>query len=251
MEENPLSKNSLLPLSHSTHTPPSHNSHSSPSHPPGPSINADEELLDLHGGRVGVAADGIPPLGEAEEASFAHLRRSFNMAEFPALTSRVVDENDPIAMAELEKLKASWSEKMGTILADSLPALVAPPPLKPTSEHVLTPFPPTGSCQARCNIIALHPQPATIDIPPPPARDSPATLMFQLPRPLQQRASLQILGFPRQLLGFRLATFHLPQQLQLHATLHILGFSRRQQPSFRLHTRQPPLLSLLRPLMGY
>ncbi|KAK4433588.1 hypothetical protein Salat_1121300 [Sesamum alatum] len=133
MEENPLSKNSLLPLSHTTHTPPSHISHSSPSHPTSPSINAGEELLDVYCGGVGVAADGIPPLGEAEETSLVHLRRNFNMAEFLALASLVVDENDPTAMAELEKLKASWSEKMGTVFAQSPPALVVPPPLKPTS----------------------------------------------------------------------------------------------------------------------
>ncbi|KAK4433570.1 hypothetical protein Salat_1119400 [Sesamum alatum] len=81
----------------------------------------------------------------------------------------------PTVFGHLERWKRPlWCiSGEGAVFAQSPPALVVPPPLKPTSEHVLTPFPPTGSRQARRTIIPLHPQPTTIDIPPPPTRDPP------------------------------------------------------------------------------
>ncbi|KAL0394852.1 UNVERIFIED_CONTAM: hypothetical protein Slati_4451400 [Sesamum latifolium] len=65
----------------------------------------------------------------------ARIQNEFNIEEFLALASRVVDSGDVASLAALTDLKTRWVQKFGV-------------PLKPVTAHELTPFRPP-LCQAR------------------------------------------------------------------------------------------------------
>ncbi|KAL0420749.1 UNVERIFIED_CONTAM: hypothetical protein Slati_3097800 [Sesamum latifolium] len=87
-----------------------------------------------------------------EVASLARLKSEFNITEFLALATRVIDEGDSDALRAISDLKVKWAAKFG------VDAAVAPP-LRPVATRPSTPF--------RHAVVLLHPTIRVLRLPSP------------------------------------------------------------------------------------
>ncbi|KAK4412355.1 hypothetical protein Salat_2882300 [Sesamum alatum] len=109
--------------------------------------NDEPPLDDIESGNGSVVV-GCP--SSEEENALNRLFSEFNLSEFLALASRVIDAGDIASLEAISDLKRRWNEKFGEF--QPRPSMVA----RPSSSRTLTPFRPITAPTRACTSYSTH-----------------------------------------------------------------------------------------------